>query len=392
MHFSKKIGYYIFLVILTGFILEGVSYIVERKMVWKGIVYQPPIPTDYEDYLSKRNPVVGWPEIDSFNTGERDSSGSRNIPSSPDVNQESCVSLYGDSFTWGAEVSDEDAWSNVLSQMLNCRVSNFGVVGYGTDQSYLRFKQNQHDGANIVILGHLSENIVRNVNQFHALLYGSKRAIYGLKPRFVIDGNGNLKHVPLLHLSGDEYRDMVEHPEKFLKYEYLLPGGPAGVRRSGFPYTVSVLSTFNNYRVRAKLAGKIFWADFYRDDHPSQALQITALIMKTFCKEASLKGKIPVVVIFPWVLDLHAFQKDNTWTYQTLLNDLSKNNIDVLNIGTGVIENLGQRKPETLYTTFHGGHFNKEGNRLVAQLIADYLIQKGFIKQKGDLSHNGNTL
>lgn len=382
MHFSKKMAFYIFLILLTGFLMEGISYIVERHLVRKGIVYQPSIPTDYEDYLIKRNPILGWPGIDSFTTGERDSSGSRKIPSFPGANQKSCVSLYGDSFTWGAEVNDEVAWSNVLSQMLNCRVSNFGVSGYGTDQSYLRFKHNEHDRANVVILGHLSENIVRNVNQFHDLLYGSGQTIHGLKPRFVIDDNGSLKLIPLLRLSIDEYRSMIKNPGKFLKHEYLLPGGPAGVQKSGFPHIISILRTFNNYRVRAKLAGKLFWADFYREEHPSQALRITTLVMKAFCQEARAKGRFPVVAIFPWVLDLLAFQRNNSWTYQTLLNDLSKENINVLNIGAGIIKNLGKKKPENLFTTFHGGHFNKEGNRMVAQIVEDYLIQKGFFSKK----------
>jgi len=65
--------------------------------------------------------------------------------------------LYGDSFTEGSGVDPEHAWSNVLSQLLHCRVANFGVSGYGTDQAYMRFLNNQRDPARVVVLGFLSE-------------------------------------------------------------------------------------------------------------------------------------------------------------------------------------------------------------------------------------------
>jgi hypothetical protein len=94
-----------------------------------------------------------------------DKIGSRYVPEFPDPDKyQACVSLYGDSFTWGDEVDDVHAWGNVLSKLLHCRVSNFGVGGYGTDQAYMRFHYNKNDKPKLVILGFYTENIQRNVS------------------------------------------------------------------------------------------------------------------------------------------------------------------------------------------------------------------------------------
>jgi len=62
-----------------------------------------------------------------------------------------------------------------------------------------------------------------------------------LKPRFVIDEDGSLSLIPLPKVLMDEYSKMLKNPEKFLKYDYLIPGGPTGNQKAGFPYSLSIL-------------------------------------------------------------------------------------------------------------------------------------------------------
>ncbi len=85
----------------------------------------------YESYLEYRHPVLGWPSIKSPDGSKRRLDESRHTPSFPEPGNE-CVATFGDSFTYGDEVEDDEAWSNVLSTRLGCRVANFGVGGYGT--------------------------------------------------------------------------------------------------------------------------------------------------------------------------------------------------------------------------------------------------------------------
>src|SRR5262245_47133203 len=91
---------------ITLIAFEGISYVGQRILVGKGVIYQAPS----EDFVRqvheyKPDQLLGWPSPELLGTGEIDSSGSRLIPSFPDPGQEACVSTYGDSFTWGSEVT-----------------------------------------------------------------------------------------------------------------------------------------------------------------------------------------------------------------------------------------------------------------------------------------------
>ncbi len=140
------------------------------------------------------------------------------------------------------------------------------------------------------------------------------------------------------------------------------------------------MDLWNLFRVKSMLAGKSFWADFYSEDHPSQALQLTTLIIESFHREATEKGKIPVVVIFPMEFDLKIYKKTGEWDYQNLLDRLKEDGIETLNIGEGFIKRIGHRETCSLFKRCDGGHYNEEGNRIVAELIRDYLVTRGKIQ------------
>src|SRR5262249_32004220 len=181
------------------------------------------------------------------------------------------------------------------------------------------------------------------------------------------------KLIPFPQLSVDEYRAMTLDPGKSLKYDYLLPAGPAGTVRAGFPSTLSLLKVLGNYRIQAKLRGGSFWGGFYTAEHPSQALKITTLIMQSFERDSKTSGKMLIVIMFPWTEDLGEYQKHKVWVYQPLIDELRSKGIEVFNIGEGMAKHLGTRSPCDLYWGCVGAHFNLEGNEVTARLIAQYL-------------------
>ncbi len=214
---AKIIISYLIIIVINILCIESIAYCLGKYLETKGVLYKAQETfDDFDNYLKNRHPVLGW-----ISQKDVDAHGSRLIPAYPDPTKfTACVSLYGDSFTWGAEVDNEDAWSNVLSSLLGCRVENYGVGGYGTDQAYLRFKLNIQDKSKVVIMGFLTENIFRNINQFRNLLYPNHR--YALKPRFILDKDGNLELIPLINVSKNEYILLVKEPDKYLKHEFFF--------------------------------------------------------------------------------------------------------------------------------------------------------------------------
>ncbi len=150
----------------------------------------------------------------------------RDVPSSPPADTLR-IALFGDSFTAGDDVSDEETWGHQLEVMLNeggirAEVLNFGVGAYGMGQAYLRWRHLGIQFApDIVILGLQPENLQRNVNIFRQLLHGSGPAFS--KPRFVLtDGELQLLNAPTIPPERllETFANFSNHPLAPYEYHY----------------------------------------------------------------------------------------------------------------------------------------------------------------------------
>ena len=367
----RKITIIIILGAALATLIEGGAYLTATSLQKKGIFYVPHVTETWQAFQARFNPLLGWPSERTYGIGDYDRSGSRVVPAFPDPDrQPACVSLYGDSFTWGEEVDNEHAWGNLLSKLLACRVANYGVGGYGTDQAYLRFHHNVRDHAPIALLVHLSENITRNVGQFRNLAVPVPQFL--LKPRFILDGQGQLELIPMPVISEKNYVDANRNPEKYFKHDFFVPGGLSGNQKITFPFSLAMLRAFKRFNIRNKFTGEPNYANYYLAGHPAQGLQITAAIIQRFHQEALCRGQEPIVAIFPTGYDLVYYQKAHRWVYQPLMDDLQEKGIKALNIGQEIMSRLGDRNPCAIYT-WCGGHFNAAGNEMVAEIIFRYL-------------------
>ena len=137
------------------------------------------------------------------------------------------IAVFGDSFTAGDDVNDDEVWGYLLERELNeagirSEVLNFGVGAYGMGQAYLRW---QHLGKSfspdIVIFGLQPENLKRNVNVFRQLLHRSGPAFS--KPRFaLIDDELQLLNVPTLPPEQlmDVFENFGDHPLAPFEFYY----------------------------------------------------------------------------------------------------------------------------------------------------------------------------
>jgi hypothetical protein len=370
MNRVKIVLYYLILILINFLCLEGISYYLGKYLETKGVLYKAQETfDDFENYLATRDPVLGWiPKADV------DETGSRIIPAYPDATRfPACVSLYGDSVTWAAEVDNQHAWSNVLSLLLGCRVANYSGGGYGTDQAYLRFKLNIRDKSKVVIMGFLTENILRNVNQFRNLLYPNHR--YALKPRFILNRDGDLELIPVPNLSKNEYMLLVKEPERFLKHEYFFLEDFGHLNCLEFPYTLSVLKCVTHFYILAKIAGKPSYGDFYQMDHKSGSLQVTNKILINFYNDAKSEGRIPILLILPTYDDLVYYKKHQKWIFENIITLLRKNAVEPLNIGDDMLEIIGKRNLNEFFTPTTN-HLNAEGNKILADIVYQKIKEK----------------
>ncbi|MEM7426660.1 MAG: hypothetical protein AAF441_11220 [Pseudomonadota bacterium] len=306
---------------------------------------------------------LGW-----IPKGDLDEHGAR-VDTSGHSYATACVEMYGDSFTWSDEVQGRHAWPNDLSGFLGCRVLNFGVGGYGSDQALLRYLGNQRH-ADIAVLNHLSENIMRNANQLRNLIYPGKQL--ALKPRFVLE-KGTLKYVSVPEVDVNQ----LDQAATRLVHEFFVPDGKSGIRSEfTFPYTYTLLGmATGHYRISARLRGEPAHARFYDADHPAGGLELTSRIVGRFVAEARAKGQIPLITIIPMCKDLKFAEIHGVLPHQSLVQSLKDQGIEVFDFSAAFRERADF---ESLYIDCRG-HLNKAGYRFMATTFARYLEQKGLV-------------
>ena len=118
--------------------------------------------------------------------------------------QDALILVAGDSYTQGADVSDEDTYPAALERILGVSVANLGVGGYGPDQALLKLETliERFPRARIAVLSIVYDDTSRLMNSFRPVFFRGTGSHFGLKP-FVRDG----AFQPLV--GGDPFRDLT---------------------------------------------------------------------------------------------------------------------------------------------------------------------------------------
>ncbi|MCA9555633.1 MAG: SGNH/GDSL hydrolase family protein [Myxococcales bacterium] len=373
--------------LLMLLVIDGLSFGVGKFLQSRKRIYRVPRPHEggrsYEEYMKLRDPVLGWPYEAQFGTKDYDETGAKPSPAFPDPKvHPNCITAFGDSFTEGGEVDFEDKWPNQLSRLLGCRVANFGQGGYGTDQGYLRYLKLGTTGPQkVVMLGHMTENVVRILTQDRDLVVGSLD--WALKPRFILGAGGEIELVPLPSYTKAEMDRLMgsADPQLAPEHEPFYPGGPAGARRFEFPYTLSLLRSLGDYRIKALLEREDPYLQFYDEGHPLHGTEITFGIMKSFVAKAKSLNQYPLLIIFPIHFDIARYERTGAWPHQGLLRRLDDAGYDYIDFGPHLIEMAKGRDPKSLYKP--NGHYNEEVNREIAKVVAARLEELGHPERLG---------
>ena len=317
----------------------------------------------------------------------RDSSGAKYNADFPEPGR-ACVSAYGDSFVWGEDVPPAEGWIEQLSRLLHCRVANYGVSAYGTDQAYLRFRKTTSDEAPVVMLGIFPENLMRNVNQYRGLL-GMGLQPSSVKGRYVLDAAGSLQWIARPPLGPQDVVTLFRRPADLLPHEYFLPDSRDGPVTPSLLHTVSLVRLALVPRVRTAAVGRPLWADFFADDHPSGALPLTVALVDAFTQEARQRHKRALVVILPSCSSFRGRSAHGEFEYAPLVAALTARGIDVIDGGTALSATLGARSYFTLYAqpATCVGHFGREGGAMMAEIVAAALIERGLVSEASSVLH-----
>jgi len=373
----KKAWFSVLLAVLAGTVVEGGAWAITRMLVARAWMAEIPHFSNarIEKALAQRDPLLGWAP------GGRGAVGAgaprpRPDPAFPD-NAPPCVSAYGDSFTVGG--APEATYPHFLGVALGCRAANFGAPGYGSDQALMLFRRRRPvEHAPVCILGHLSENILRNVNRFRNLLYPGPEMVF--KPRFV-EKRGRLVYLPMPVNSVADYRAFEDDPQRGLAFDAF-----AARPRRAFPYSVALARWFlKDFRVRAKILGRPSHEEFYRPGHPSGALRLTTTILTAFAEEAHRNGQHPLVILIPTGPDLLYARRTGRWTDQPLRDALDDRGVPVVQAGPAILRRLGEADPCGLFANCNG-HFNARGYQVLAHVVADAMRRLGLI----GILHGGN--
>ena len=367
------------LLVVCLVLFELGSYGMIAVLLRKGwMAYIPDFtPEQVELYLRGRDPTLGW-AFDSDSTWGQATNAEgrirRAIPRrdpAPSASGAPCVSTYGDSFVYGTEASDSGTYPHHLGRLLACPVRNFGVPGYGSDQALMLFRaQADVDSAPVVVFQHLTENILRNVNRYANLLYPGSPLRF--KPRFVRSGD-SIAYLAAPVNAREDFRRVVENPDSA-----LAPDGLLTRPRPHFPFTVALLRwVATDIKVRARISGVPVEAGYYAADHPAQGLDLTVAVMAAAVHDAATRGRRGVILLQTTRQGLIYARDQGRWLDSALHETLRSRGLPVIHAGPPLLAALGARHPCELFEGCTQTHMNSEGNRILAEIVADFLRSEG---------------
>lgn len=395
----RRTAYWVITLLLLYLTFEGAALLgliglrAVRGVEYKPILTKTLYPADREllssllagnTRLLDYSPELGWTIKANGSTGlyRANSSGIRANGEYEQHAPEGRVRIatFGDSFTFGWQVANADTWQEqAVMRDPRLELLNFGVMGYGLDQAYLRYLgEGKSFSAHIVLIGFMPHDITRHVNvfrPFHTPAPGLPLA----KPRFELRrGRRELLENPMQPLS--KYEELLERPEEVLRqlgrrdYFYDLR-----YRRGAFDFLPSVrLLKMCWYRVRKRFSDEIIRGGQYRES--SEAYRITTAIFDGFVEEVVQTGSQPLIVLLPNRLDVEAYRAAGRRLYDPLLHYFDEEGYRYVDM-MGAL--AGPDAPENLDELYFD-HYTPLANRLVAERLLEYLTESG-LQGSGDL-------
>ena len=259
------------------------------------------------------------------------------------------VGAFGDSFTLGAEVNDDEVWSSFFEAFSGVDVENFGVGGYCTFQSLLRMEREARKGRfKVLVLGIYSENINRIFNTYQPFYLPGHP--FGFKPYIHIKNGVSLPRSNVADLSSLESFSEGKSGNNARILEYLHGAvRAAAVEDLHVNLTVPlqfplVISGYNAF-LFGHTGDHLQKADYlWRSPHGKSGMRY---LLSRFVSFAGSIGAFPVVMIFPDALQSRRLIENPAYTsgYQKFFAEIKKDDqFKALVVIDGLTRNIDQSR------------------------------------------------
>ncbi len=332
-----------------------------------------------EDFLGGRespfqlDSVLGWTLRPGFRSPKVavDAAGRRRAPDRPTPESNAMrLAAFGDSFTFGGDVIDRDAYPEALARLdPGVDVANYGVPAYGLDQAFLRYlKERGTARSQVVIIGYLSENICRDVSVFRPF-YNPNTVFPLAKPRYLLDGRGlRLLRNPLP--TPESYRRLLANPADSLA-ELGRHDAYYRTRPHARPWDRSA-----TVRLVKLAAARLSPASRDGCYSAGEALSVTTRLFSLFYETALRDGAQPVILIFPTREEVASWRSGRRKHYAPLLSFLGGKGYRVVD-AMEMFDRAGRNLAiDELIPT----HLSPLANTFVAELLRQRLRGFGLIR------------
>lgn len=342
---------------------------------------------------------LGWAPK-PFNTGRDnteqgvkkysiDSDGCRSNPRFEGTS--SLISLFGDSYSFGRLVNDDETWAHLLSKRMKTNIKNFSVGNYGFDQALLRVKREIDSLESEIIIINVVPETISRIHSFwkHYFEYGN---ILAFKPIFKIRNKSLQLHKPFIQKKQNFFEINVRQKE--IAELDIFYSSKFSKDILHFPFSLSILkSRCRGLKIIKEILKGIFLGNkevAYRNafkvviqknaEHTSKlyndnnAKLLYLELMKDFVKLCRSKNKIPIVVICPQPIDLER-RSAGFRDYQEFV-ELASRSVEIVDL-TSLIYN--ENKFQEYYIEGElGPHLSPKGNKLVMEYMYEYLREKHY--------------
>jgi len=206
----------------------------------------------------------------------------------PGMTGEPALLAFGDSFTRGDGVDDDETYPAQLSRLLGRRVVNHGVGGYGPVQAVLKFRRRAADypGARTVLLGITHDDIYRMLNSYRPAYFPNSAGMFAFQPYM----RGPVQHPNPNGPVPASFDDVLTLARRAFRDDYWALAEPR------FPYTLALFDSLSRPPVWLRLLRRVDLSWVLRREEFRTALEA---LLGGFADSARSAGMTPIVLFMP---------------------------------------------------------------------------------------------